>query len=456
MRQSLEYLQVPLLELRALIRKEIEQNPTLEEKTEDHTQLEIESGVEEPSNEDVAAFEDEYRKLAELDASWREYFRMAGSSHSRPTAEEEDRRQHMLDSLVREESLQARLLTQIDLADLDTKDRDVAIMLVGSLNDDGYLNVTLGELAETTGLDIETLERLLRVVQDLDPAGVGARDLRECLGIQLRRVGKPEEGIEARIIRDHLDALAANRHTEIAKALGVSVALVHDAARFIGTLEPRPGRAFGGEMAEYVAPDVVVQKVGDEYVIVMNNERLPRVRISRHYRQLMEDPSTPKETRDYIRDKIRAGAFMIRSIHQRQETVANIAREIVRAQREFLDHGVSRLRPMTMAEVADVVGVHETTVSRAVSGKYMQTPRGLFELKFFFTSGYRAVDGQSFSNKAVKDALEELVAGEDLSRPMSDDALAKALAGRGIKVARRTIAKYRDELNIPPSHLRRG
>lgn len=455
MRQSLEFLQVPMLELRALIRKEIEQNPTLEEKVDDHTPLEVEPGDGAPAVDAAeAASEEEYRKLAALDASWREYFQVAGASRG-PSAEEEERRQHFLESLTREESLQEHLIRQLDLTELRESERHVAVMLIGSINDDGYLNVTLGELAETTGLTVDSLERVLRAVQDLEPPGVAARDLPECLRIQLARAGRAD-GLEARIVEHHLADLAAMKHGEIAKALRVSVSDVHQAARLIGTLEPRPGRAFGGDAPAYVVPDVTVAKSGDDYSVTLNNERLPRVRISRHYRQLMEDPSTPKETRDYIRDKIRAGAFMMRSIHQRQETIANIAREIVRVQRDFLDHGVSHLRPLVMAEIAGILGVHETTVSRAVAGKYMQTPRGLFEMKFFFTPGYQTADGQSLSNKAIKDAIEEIVAGEDVAKPLSDDAIAKRLGERGIKVARRTIAKYREELKIPPSHLRKG
>ena len=443
-----------MLELRALIRKEIEQNPTLEEKTEDHTPLEVEPGDSGPADATEAASEEEYQKLAALDASWREYFRQAGSSRGGPTAEEEERRQHFLESITRGESLQEHLLRQLDFIDITEGDRQIAVMLVGSINDDGYLNVTLGELAETTGLPVDDLERVLKIVQDLDPAGVAARDLQECLTVQLVRRGLTD-GVETKIIAGHLDGLAAMKHAEIAKILGVPVAEIHQAARVIGTLEPKPGRAFGSDMPAYVVPDVTVSKIGDDYVVTLNNERLPRVRISRHYRQLMEDPTTPKETREYIRDKIRAGAFMLRSIHQRQETIANIAREIVHVQRDFLEHGVSHLRPLVMADIAKILGVHETTVSRAISGKYMQTPRGLFEMKFFFTPGYQAADGQMLSNKAIKDAIEEIVAAEDVSKPLSDDAIARQLGTRGIKVARRTIAKYRDELKIPPSHQRR-
>jgi RNA polymerase sigma-54 factor len=456
LRQSLEFLQVPLLELRALIRKELDQNPTLEEKIDDHDRIEVEpgqSGNTSEKGDDELDFRQEYEKLAHLDDEWREYFQQAGPVQHR-SADSDARRQFFLDSLTREATLQEHLVSQLGYADLPPEDRQLASMLIGSINDDGYLNVTLGELSETTGVEMARLERLLRAVQAMDPVGVGARDLRECLLLQLDRLGL-RESLAAAIVDGHLDDLGRRRHAEIAKAMGRRVEDVQRAARMIATLEPRPGRAFAAEDAAYVVPEVAIQKVEDRYVVVLNNDRLPRIRISRQYRRLMEDPATPKETRDYVRDKIRAGAFILRSIDQRQQTIFNIATEIVRVQREFLDHGVSHLRPLTMADVAGRLGIHETTVSRAIAGKYMQTPMGLFEMKYFFTPGYTRTDGQEVSNKTIKDAIDQLIAEEDPGAPLSDQALMRTLKERGLSVARRTIAKYRDELRILPSHLRR-
>jgi RNA polymerase sigma-54 factor len=223
----------------------------------------------------------------------------------------------------------------------------------------------------------------------------------------------------------------------------------------ISTLEPKPGRQYAGENTVFVVPEISVVRQGGDYVCRLNNERLPRIRISRYYRQMLETPDTPKETKDYIREKIRAGVFMIQSIHQRQKTILNIAREIVRVQREFLDHGVSHLRPLAMTDIARVLEVHETTVSRAVANKYMATPRGLFEMKYFFTPGLRTESGEDVSNKAVKDALEKLVSAEDSAHPLTDLEMTQELRKQGLKVARRTIAKYREQLHIPPSHQRR-
>jgi RNA polymerase sigma-54 factor len=445
MRQSLELLQVPLLELQALVQKELEQNPTLEERADSHEPLDPdpESPPLDPQDEN----------LLKLDEEWREYYRMTSAARP-PSSEEEARRRFFLDSLAQPETLQGHLLAQIPPAEPNGPDPEVLRLLIGSLNDDGYLNVTLGELSETASLPIAKLETALRALQDMDPIGVGARDLRECLLLQLERL-RPSDRVPELLIRDHLEALGANRHMDIAKAMGRPVEEIYRAARFVGTLEPKPGRAFSADRETVVTPDVFVQKTGDAYVATVNTERMPHLRISKFYREMMERPDTPKETRDYIRDKIRASAFLIRSLDLRQTTIQRIAQEILEAQRDFFDHGLSRLRPLIMADIARRVGVHETTVSRTLAGKYMLTPRGLFEMKYFFTPGYAGADGQAVSNKAVMERLQQMVDGEDAAHPLSDEALARRLQAEGLTVARRTVAKYREELKIPPSHERR-
>ena len=328
-------------------------------------------------------------------------------------------------------------------------------MLIGSLNDDGYLITPLEELAHSTGMDPAQLDDLLKIVQEFDPIGVGARDLKECLLLQLKRLGKSEDPA-ATVVRDHLDDLGAKRYAQIAKAMKVTPEAVADLARFISTLEPRPGRMFSAESPAYVLPEVQVQKVGGEYLVTLNHDQVPRLLISRHYRQLMEDPGTTAEVRDYIREKVRAGMFLIRSIQQRQQTIYRIAVEIVAIQRDFLEQGLSHLRPLTMAEIAGKLGLHETTISRAIANKYMQTPRGTFEMKYFFTPGYQGRDGQQVSNKTIKDSIARLVQEEDPRQPLSDQAIVARLKEQGYEVARRTIAKYREELRILPSHLRRS
>jgi RNA polymerase sigma-54 factor len=252
-----------------------------------------------------------------------------------------------------------------------------------------------------------------------------------------------------------MEALGKRRIPEIARGLNLSVEEVQEAVARVGHMEPWPGRDFLPDNQQYVVPEIFVQKVGDEYVVSTNNEQIPHLRISNTYKDLMAQPDSSTEVREYIRDKIRAGKFLIKSLHQRQQTILNIAKEIVSRQREFMDHGVSRLKPLTMVQVAEVVGVHETTVSRAVSGKYMQTPRGVFEMKYFFTSGIKTASGVRLSNTSVKDMIAEMIEKEDPGKPLSDEEIVKLLSEKGIVIARRTVAKYRSELNILPSHLRK-
>ena len=241
----------------------------------------------------------------------------------------------------------------------------------------------------------------------------------------------------------------------IARALGVEVDDIQEAAKSIGRLSPRPGRAFVADSPQYIVPEVFVQKNGDEYIATVNNEYIPRLRISHAYKDLMANADSTTEVREYIREKIRAGKFLIKSIHQRQSTILNIAKEIVSRQREFMENGVSHLKPMTMMQVAEAVGVHETTVSRAVSGKYIDTPQGVLEMKYFFTTGIQTSEGGGVSNESVKELIAEMVRKEGGAKPLSDEDIVKMLSEKGINIARRTVAKYRTELNILPSHLRR-
>lgn len=451
MRQSLELLQVPILELRTLIQQEMEQNPTLDEQALEGEQLEIEPSLNEPEEEE--SFKDEFDKLAKLDDEWKDYFTQ--NQPRGPSSDEVARRQHFLDSLTSPKSLQQHLMDQLALSVLTPEEQQIGEILVGSVNEEGYLTSSLGELAASTGYALEQLRAVLTLVQEFDPIGVAAHDLRECLLIQLRRLGKADE-LPGLLVRDHLDALGGRRFPEVARALKVTVDQIHEATRLIATLEPKPGRIFASESTAYVLPEVLIQKVDGEFTVVLNNDQIPRLHISEHYRQLMADESTSAEVKNYIREKVRAGMFLIKSINQRQQTIYNIAKEIVGVQTSFFEHGISHLRPLTMSDVATVLGIHETTVSRAIANKYMLTPRGTFEMKYFFTPGYRNADGVSVSNKTIKDTIANLVAEEDPAHPLSDKVIVDKLKEKGLQVARRTIAKYRDELKILPSHLRRG
>lgn len=456
LRQSLEMLQLPILELRTMIQQEIEQNPTIEEVLTDSPTVEIEPGSTDKEDSDTSEmdFDKEFEVLAKLDDEWRDYFFQ--NLQNRPyTKDDSEKRQFLLDSLQQKESLQEHLMNQLNLSGLSDDDAQIGELIVGSIDNDGFLTTPVEELAATAGLEIEHVEDALSIVQNFHPTGVGAKDLQECLLIQLERLGKTED-LVGDIVRGHIEKLAGKKYPDIARALKTSVDEVQSAAKFIATLDPKPGRIYSEDVATYVLAEVVVKKVDGEYVIILNDDQLPHVRISKHYRDLMNDKSTKQEVKAYIRERIRAGAFMIKSIHQRQRTIHRIASEIVKAQTEFLDHGLTRLKPMTMAQVADTVGVHETTVSRAVSGKYMQTPSGLFELKYFFTPGIKTSNGAQLSNKTVKDMIANMVADEDSSKPLSDQEIMARLTEQGIKIARRTIAKYRLILRILPSHMRKS
>ncbi len=445
LQQSLQILQVPMLELRNLIQQEIETNPTIElEQTE-------------PTIEDKQAehdeFQEEFDRLAKLDEEWRDYMAQS-SSYSGRSSEDEERRQFFFDSLVKEETLQQHLLEQIETSDLEESDRKIAELIIGNVDDAGFLQTAPDDIAKNTGMELQDIERVLAIVQTFHPVGVASRDLRECLLIQLKRIGK-EQSLEYRIVDRYIDDLGKRRFPEVARRLGTTAEQVQRAANFIATLDPKPGQIFTADPNNYVLPDVTVERIGDQWQISLNGDQIPHLRISNTYKDLMASERNGADVRDYIRDKIRSGKFLIKSIHQRQQTISNISHEIVSRQQEFLEHGPSALKPMTMVQIADIVGVHETTVSRAISGKYIRTPHGVFEMKYFFTPGYQTADGVSMSNTSVKGAIAELVKGENARTPLSDKEIVEILSKRGIPIARRTVAKYRNELNILPSNMRK-
>src|SRR5947209_3731397 len=450
LQQSLLILQTPLLELRNLVQQEMETNPVLDELPDDPS-LDGPNGAE-PSADDN--FKEEFEKLASLDEEWRDYMAQS-SGYSGRSQEAKDKRQFFFDSIAMQETLQQHLIGQLNQTALNADDRKAAELIIGNIDDNGFLQSTPEEMALNSGIPKEDFEKMLALTQSFYPSGVGARDLRECLLIQLRRGGK-ERSLEYKIVSEHMEDLGKRRFPEIARRMGISVEDVQKAADNIARLNPRPGQVFAAAPQNYVLPDVMVEKVDGEYQVSSNNEQIPHLRISNLYKDIIASGNTQtSDVKDYVRDKIRSGKFLIRSIHQRQQTILNIAWQIVSRQRDFLEHGPSHLKPMTMGNVADAVGLHETTVSRAVSGKYMATPQGVFEMKYFFTSGYQTATGESLSNTSVKEAILDLVKHENGSAPLSDHEIVEILGERGIPIARRTVAKYRGELNILPSHMRR-
>lgn len=478
LQQSLALLQAPVLELQALVEQEISQNPVLEEvpaaelarrerqeqegpalsdptdPQEPPADLRFDPATEKPSNAPVDDFQAEFERLAQMDQEWRDHFSQSNAP-LRGREEDEERRQFMLDSLVAGTSLQEHLLEQVRLSDFDADQRKLAELLVGNIDERGYLQSSLDELAFSASVPVERVAEVLKVVQSFHPPGVAARDLRECLLLQLDRAGR-KDSLEYQIVDQHMEALGKRRLPELAKALGTGLEEIKAAVDRISHLEPRPGRDFLPDDQQYVVAEVFVQRVDGNFTVSVNNDAVPHLRISNTYKDLMSQPESTSEVREYIREKIRAGKFLIKSLQQRQQTLLNIAKEIVQRQREFMEKGVAHLKPMTMAQIAQVVGVHETTVSRAVSGKYMETPQGVFEMKYFFTSGLPTSGGDgAVSNESVKQLIAELVAQEDKRKPLSDEEIVKRLTDKGVMIARRTIAKYRSELNVLPSHLRR-
>src|SRR5256886_1249832 len=382
LQQSLLILQAPLLELRNLVQQEMETNPVLEELA---TEPDAET-PEEPKADSAAndkEFKEEFDQLAKLDDEWRDYMAQS-SSYSGRSQDEEEKRQFFFDSIPTQETLQQHLMGQLNQNALDADDRKTAELIIGNIDDNGFLQTTPEEMALNTGIPQEDFEHMLTLIQSFHPPGVGARDLRECLLIQLKREGR-QNSLEYKIVADHMQDLGKRRYPEIPRRIGISVEQVQKCANNIAQLDPRPGAIFAEAPKNYVLPDVTVEKVNGEYQIILNGDQIPHLRISNTYKDIMARDGNGSEVKDYIRDKIRSGKFLIKSIHQRQQTISNIAHQIVNRQREFFEHRSSHLKPMTMLQVADAVGVHETTVSRAISGKYMSTPQGVFEMKYFFT-----------------------------------------------------------------------
>ena len=477
LQQSLALLQAPILELRAQVEAELQQNEMLEEiavaepdqeekaekekdeaadqldPAEPPADLSADPASEKDAPDPVDDFQAEFERLTQNDQEWRDSFAQT-SSTNRSSPEDEERRQFMFDSLVAGQSLQEVLLEQVRDAELTPEQVPMAEMIVGNIDERGWLAASIEELAASTGVGVEKFAAALKVVHGFQPPGVGARDLGECLRLQLERANR-QNTLEYRMVTGHIEALGRRRFPEIARALNQDVVDIQEAADRISHLEPHPGRAFLPDNEQYIVPEVFVQKVGEDWVVTLNNEQVPHLRISNHYKDMMSRAETTPDVREYIRDKIRAGKFLIKSLHQRQQTIHNIATEIVKRQRDFMELGTAHLKPLTMNQVAEVVGVHETTVSRGVSGKYMETPHGVFEMKHFFTSGFTSADGQAVANTSIKDMVAEIIKGEDQFSPLADDAIVKLLVAKGITIARRTVAKYRGELNILPSNLRR-
>ncbi len=358
--------------------------------------------------------------------------------------------------------LHDHLMWQLHLVDGDPAILEAGEFIIGNLDDNGFLQVSDEEIAAATGLDPEGVRRALEIVRSLDPPGVGARDLQECLLIQLRGLMREASGDDLEILErarevleNHWDDFLHQRWDRIAQQVGCEIKDLGVVVEVIQRLDPRPGRQYGGEANFYIEPDVSVRKVGDEYVVELNDDGLPRLRMNSRYMRMLEGNGLDKKAATFLREKMRNAMWLMKSIDQRQRTIYKVARSIVEFQKGFLDHGLEHLKPMVLRQVAEDIGMHESTISRVVSNKYMETPRGIFPMKFFFHSGVDSARGGNVSSLVVKERIRKLIEAEDPERPVSDSKIMKLLQQEGIRLARRTVAKYREELGIPSSEKRK-
>lgn len=434
--QALEMLAKPALELQGIVAAELEKNPVLE--------------AENPEEENVELAKEEewFEALLNLDEQ-PTYSRDRVYSVS---PEDEERRRHYLDSVTAEETFHESLLRQLRLVDLDDKLRAACEVVLSGLDDDGYLSAHPADLAMVSGQTLKVVNAAVKVIQQLEPAGVAAHDLRERLMIQLERNGR-KESLTYIAVRDHLDKIANNQLPAVARKLRIRVDQLRDVLEEIRSLSPHLERP-DTRAVEFVQEEATVTEEKGELQVQIRNDYMPRLFISAHYRKLLTDPDTPRDTRDYIRSKIRAATFLMNSLDQRQSTLRRIVEAIVRVQADFFHHGTGAMRPLTMSEIAKQIGVHETTVSRAVCGKYVRCKFGLFALRSFFCAHCESEDGGTVSSVVVRNHIQRLIADEDPLNPLSDGEIAVCLKRVGFKVARRTVAKYREQLGILSSRLR--
>ena len=458
LQQAIKLLQLSKLELQEVLNQELLENPLLDESTEEvkteETQAEevkAENEAEDAKTPETKAEEKEKDSFDEID--YDAYFQDYIEYGYNPRGMGEEHEEFPIENtLTRPPNLADHLSWQLSMSDASPRTKEIAQFIIGNIDEDGYLRASDEEIATSGGYAAEEVQTAVAAVQSLDPIGVGARDLRECLLLQLRFLDIDTPLVEM-IIRDHWDEFMQRKFVPLAKSLGIDMKTLEGVVELIKHLDPKPGRKYSNERAIYVEPDVYVHKVSDEYVIVLNEDGMPKLRINSGYRSMLNsmDSKSDGETVNYIKDKIRSAVWLIKSLDQRQRTIYKVAESIVKHQREFLEKGIDFLRPLVLRDVADDIQMHESTVSRVVSNKYMHTPRGLFLMKYFFHSGIDSDTGEDISSLTVKKKIQSYIENEDPRKPLSDSKIMKILNDEGINIARRTVAKYRDELNIPSS-----
>jgi len=457
LQQAIQLLQLSTLELQEVVQQELLENPLLEELPETpdtpEGQAEAESPTTptaEPVTPEVPPRENE-RTTDDLPFDLNAV--MFDDHEERSLVAQEDRDDLPFENMVRSvSSLADHLEEQLRFVTEDPTVRHIGAEIIGNLDEDGYLRAELSEIATRCGVSADKVEPVLTMVQAFDPTGVAARSIQECLLIQLKSDPNPDP-VSVEIVEEYFEDLTRRRYPDIARALRLPLDRVMESVEEIMGLEPKPGRRFGGNDLRYIVPDVVVDKMGTEYVVVLNEDGIPRLRVNSLYRSLLR--SSGDEAKQYVEQKLRSAVWLIKSVDQRQRTLRKVTQSIVKFQREFLDKGVAHLRPLSLRDVGEDIGMHESTISRVTTNKYVETPQGLFELKFFFHSGIASGDGEMVSSVSVKKMIQDLLANEDPGKPLSDQEVAQVLKGRGLVIARRTVAKYREELGILPSHQRR-
>jgi len=449
LQQAIKLLQMSKLELVEEIQQEMVENPVLEEaQLEGQTERQDGEGAETESKEDPFQ-----------DIDYESYFQDVDQGYVPSGRSQRDVGSELPsfeNTLAEPQDLTGHLTWQLDMSVSSPTLKEIGRSIIGNLNEDGYLRASLEEIQRMSGHSMERVRETLELVQGFDPVGVAARDLVECLCLQLAHLGQAGTAAET-IVRHHLDKLQNRRYKELAEAVGLDMEDLKAELEIIRHLDPRPGQKYNVQRSNYVVPDVYVVKIGEEYEILLNDEGLPRLRISPVYRRMVaRGSSEPGEARDYVRNKLRSAFRLIKSLEERQRTILKVATSIVKFQRDFLDYGIERLRPLVLKDVADDIGMHESTVSRVVNNKYMHTHRGLFEMRFFFHSGIASSrGGDDVSSLTVKERIRKIIADEDRDRPLSDAGIVKILRSEGLQIARRTVAKYREEMKIPSSSNRR-
>jgi RNA polymerase sigma-54 factor len=451
LQQAIKLLQLSRMELETAVRKELEENPILEELAENPGEEMSASNEAQAPEEGSATNDQDPQKHDEFD--WESY--LEPNYKPAQTAGGNNEEIMNYENLISTtQTLYDHLMWQMRNFGFNEEEQLLAGILISYVDDDGYIKVPLEQIAEDENVSKDELESILPFVQEFDPPGVAARDLKECLLIQAKHLQEDTHDF-VNLINNHLKDLEKKNYEGIAKAMGRQLEDVVEMTKIIYSMDPKPGRQFLTNDTQYVTPDVYVYKVGEEYMVSLNEDGLPRLRISNFYKNVLQGKTANNTTQEYIQEKLRSAVWLIKSIHQRQRTIYKVTESIVKHQRDFFEKGPGHIKPMILRDIANDIGMHESTVSRVTTAKYVHTPRGIFELKYFFNSGINTDDGDALASESVKLKIKELVSGEDHKNPLSDQKIVDLLKKDGIQIARRTVAKYRDVLKILPSSKRK-